>query len=326
MSDLRTAVREATARLAQAGIPSPEVDAVELAAHALRVEPSEVRRLLVLGAQEPPSYAGLVAERATRVPLQHLTGRAHFRRITLAVWPGVFVPRPETEVTAGLAIDAASGAGPQPLVVDLCTGSGAIALAVKDELPGATVLAVELSDLAHGWAVANRDRLGLDVDVRLGDARTAFDELEGAVDVVVSNPPYIPVGAVPNDPEVRDHDPEVALYGGSADGLAIPVAVAARAAVLLRAGGVLVMEHADSQGRTLPQALRASGQWVEVVDHTDLGGRPRTTVAVRAASARVRGVPSQRLLVARSPDRGPSPRLSANRVMMELPWRPSTSL
>ena len=141
-------------------------------------------------------------------------------------------------------------------MVDLCTGSGAIALAVKDELPGARVLAVELSDLAHGWAVANRDRLGLDVEVRLGDATTAFGELEGAVDVVVSNPPYIPVGAGPVDPEVRDHDPEVALYGGSADGLAIPLAVAARAAVLLRPGGVLVMEHADSQGATLPQALR----------------------------------------------------------------------
>ena len=285
MSDLRTAVREATARLAEAGIPSPEVDAVALAAHALGVEPAEVRRLLVLGAPEPDAYAGLVAERATRVPLQHLTGRAHFRRITLAVGPGVFVPRPETEVTAGLAIDAASGVGPDPLVVDLCTGSGAIALAVKDELPGATVLAVELSDLAHGWAVANRDRLGLDVELRLGDATTAFDELEGAVDVVVSNPPYIPVGAVPVDREVRDHDPEVALYGGSADGLAIPVAVAARAAALLRSGGVLVMEHADSQGRTLPASLRATGEWVEVLDHPDLAGKARTTVAVRAPRA-----------------------------------------
>ena len=202
------------------------------------------------------------------MPLQHLTGQAHFRRLTLAVGPGVFVPRPETEVTAGHAIDAASAVGPDAVVVDLCTGSGAIALAVKDELPAARVLAVELSDLAHGWAVANRDRLGLDVEVRLGDATTAFDDLEGAVDVVVSNPPYIPVGAVPVDPEVRDHDPAVALYGGSADGLAVPLAVAARAAVLLRAGGVLVMEHADSQGATLPQALRATRR-------LGRGGRPR---------------------------------------------------
>ena len=231
------------------------------------------------------TYDGLVEERLARIPLQHLTGRAHFRRLTLAVGPGVFVPRPETEVVAGLAIEAARAVADAPLVVDLCTGSGAIALAVKDEVPGARVHAVELSDLAHGWAVANRDRTGLDVDVRLGDATTAFDDLEGEVDVVVSNPPYIPVGAVPLDPEVRDHDPEVALYGGSADGLAVPVAVAARAAVLLRPGGVLVMEHADSQGGSLPAALRATGAWVQVVDHPDLAGRPRATVAVRGPRA-----------------------------------------
>ena len=282
MTDLRTAVREATARLAAAGIPSPEVDAVALAAHALGAEPSDVRRAMVLGADEPEGYDALVAERARRVPLQHLTGEAHFRRLTLAVGPGVFVPRPETEVTAGLAVDAASAAGPDAVVVDLCTGSGAIALAVKAEVPGASVHAVELSELAHGWALANRDRLGLEVDVRLGDATTAFEDLVGAVDVVVSNPPYIPVGAVPVDPEVRDHDPEVALYGGSADGLAVPLAVAARAAVLLREGGVLVMEHAETQGRSLPLALRRTGSWSAVQDHLDLAGRPRTTVAVRA--------------------------------------------
>jgi release factor glutamine methyltransferase len=285
VSGLRSAVREATARLAAAGIPSPEADAVALAAHAMGTEPAEVWRAMVLGAPEPQGFAELVAEREARVPLQHLTGVAHFRRLTLAVGPGVFVPRPETEVTAGLAIDAASAIGPGALVVDLCTGSGAIALAVKDELPEARVLAVELSDLAHGWALANRDRLGLDVDVRLGDATTAFDDLEGEADVVVSNPPYIPVGAVPVDPEVRDHDPAVALYGGSVDGLAIPLAVAARACVLLRPGGVLVMEHADTQGHSLPRALRATGEWVEVADHADLSGRPRTTVAVRASAA-----------------------------------------
>ena len=285
MSDLHTAVRDATARLEAAGIRSPEADAVELAAVALGTDAGDVRRAMVLRTVPDAGFAAtfeaLVEERLSRVPLQHLTGRAHFRRLTLAVGPGVFVPRPETEVPAGLAIDAASLVGEGVVVVDLCTGSGAIALAVKDELPGATVLAVELSDLAHGWAVANRDRLGFDVDVRLGDATTAFDDLVGRVDVAVSNPPYIPVGAVPVDPEVRDHDPEIALYGGSADGLAVPLAVAARAAALLREGGVLVMEHADSQGAALPGALRATGQWAEVVDHLDLTGRPRTTVAVR---------------------------------------------
>ena len=286
---LHDAVARARASFTDEGIASPDADAVELAAFALGTDAADVRRRVVL--RDPAdagfldTYAALVEERLARIPLQHLTGRAHFRRLTLAVGPGVFVPRPETEVVAGLAIEAARTVAEAPLVVDLCTGSGAIALAVKDEVPGARVHAVELSDLAHGWAVANRDRTGLEVDVRLGDATTAFVDLEGEVDVVVSNPPYIPVGAVPLDPEVRDHDPEVALYGGSADGLAVPVAVAARASVLLRLGGVLVMEHADSQGGSLPAALRATGAWVHVVDHPDLAGRPRATVAVRGPGA-----------------------------------------
>jgi release factor glutamine methyltransferase len=121
------------------------------------------------------------------------------------------------------------------------------------------------------------------MDIRLGDATVAFPDLEAAVDVVVSNPPYIPVGSVPNDPEVRDHDPEVALYGGSSDGLRIPLAVAARSAVLLRAGGFFVMEHADVQGGSLPMALRATGWWQDIEDHTDLNGRPRAVTAFRVS-------------------------------------------
>lgn len=273
------------AALAAAGVPSPDADAVELLSHVLGVDHGEVRMRGILRTpvveRDAERFEDLVQERATRVPLQHLTGRAHFRHLTLAVGPGVFVPRPETELTAGHAVEAARAAGPAPVVVDLCTGSGAIALAVADEVPGARVHAVELSPDAHGWARRNTDRLGLPVDLRLGDATTAFEDLEGAVDVVVSNPPYIPDGAVPVDPEVRDHDPALALFGRSADGLAVPLAVAARAAVLLHAGGVLVMEHADEQGESLPAALRATGEWRDVVDHRDLAGRPRTTVAVR---------------------------------------------
>ena len=284
MSDLRAAVREATQELTAAGVGSPEHDAIALAAHALRVEASEVRRLMILGGPVPSTYAGLVAERASRVPLQHLTGRAWFRGLELEVGPGVFVPRPETEVVAGWAIEATQscvGAGvPNPVVVDLCTGSGAIALALKAEVPQAQVHAVEVSDLAVAWAQRNRERLGLDVDIVHGDAVTAFEELVD-VDVVVSNPPYIPTTAEPLDPEVRDHDPHVALYGGSEDGLAIPRLVAARAAGLLRPGGVLVMEHADSQGESLPAALRATGSWSDLEDRVDLNGRPRATVAVR---------------------------------------------
>jgi release factor glutamine methyltransferase len=281
VTDLRSAVLGATKRLADAGIASAESDALLLAAHALGTDVGDVRKAMVLGGVAPAAYEDLVEARASRLPLQHLTGRAGFRGLELEVGPGVFVPRPETEVVAGLAIDAARASGGAPVVVDLCTGSGAIALSVKDEVPAAQVYAVELSELAHAWAVRNRERTGLAVEVRLGDAAQAFPELDGQVDVVVSNPPYIPVGAVPLDPEVRDHDPEVALYGGSEDGLAIPLVVAARAAALLRPGGVLVMEHADTQGASLPAALLATGLWRDVRDELDLTERPRATVATR---------------------------------------------
>lgn len=279
-------VRAAVSRLTAAGVPSPRADAIELAAFVLHAEPAEVRRAIVLGAPLPAPQAerlaALVAERADRIPLQHLTGRAYFRNLTLQVGPGVFVPRPETESVAGWALEAARSAGPEPLVIDLCTGSGAIALAVVDELPEARVYAVELSELAHAWAARNVEALGLRVDLRCGDATSAFEDLLGAADVVVSNPPYIPLGQVPLEAEVAEHDPSIALYGGSADGLAIPGRVAARAAQLLRAGGVLVMEHADSQGLSLPRMLAASGSWAEIEDRHDLNDRPRATIARRA--------------------------------------------
>lgn len=281
MTELRDAVRRATMTLAEAGIASAPVDALHLAAHLLGQPVGEVRRRMVLGGIEAPDgYAELVAERATRVPLQHLTGRAGFRHLELSVGPGVFVPRPETELLVELALRAVQDVG-RPLVVDLATGSGAVALAVKDECPPAQVFAVELSDLAHAWAVANRDRLGLDVAIVLGDARTSFPELVGQADLVTCNPPYIPLDQVPVDPEVRDHDPKLALYGGSADGLALPLEMAARAAELLRPDGVLVMEHAETQGTSLPRALAVAGPWGAVTDHVDLVGRPRCVVAVR---------------------------------------------
>jgi release factor glutamine methyltransferase len=264
-------------------VDSAEFDAVALAACALGTTSSEVHKLMILGAPVPAGFEDLVAERARRVPLQHLTGRAGFRRLELSVGPGVFVPRFETEFVAGLVISDLNRAPDQPaVVVDLCTGSGAIALAIKDEVPGAEVHGVELSELAHAWAIRNREDLGFDVDIRLGDATCAFPELEAAVDVVVSNPPYIPVGAIPNDPEVREHDPQVALYGGSPDGLRIPLEVAARGAFLLRPGGLFVMEHADVQGDLLSAALGATGLWQDIADHEDLNGRPRAVTARRA--------------------------------------------
>ncbi|MCK0112322.1 peptide chain release factor N(5)-glutamine methyltransferase [Ornithinimicrobium sp. F0845] len=268
-----------------AGVPSPRVDAELLLAHVLGREPADLRRALLLGEvvgeAEHTAYSRLVEQRAARVPLQHLTGVAHFRRLTLRVGPEVFVPRPETEVLVDLALADLRAAGEAPVVVDLCTGSGAIALAVADEWPEARVHAVELSEDAHAWAAANVARTGLRVDLRLGDATTAFDDILGAVDLVVSNPPYIPPGSVPVDPEVRDHDPEVALYGLGEDGLQVPLAVAARAAELLAPGGVLLMEHADVQGEELVRRLLGTGSWSEVSDHDDLTGLPRVTRAVR---------------------------------------------
>lgn len=283
MTQLRDAVRRATMTLAEAGVASAPVDALHLAAHLMGVEVGQVRRVMLLGGVDAPEgYDDLVAQRATRVPLQHLTGRAPFRRLELRVGPGVFVPRPETELVVDLALRALAGRE-SPRVVDLATGSGAIALSVKQEHPTARVYAVELSELAHGWAVANRDRLGLDVHLELGDARTALPSLLGEADVVTCNPPYIPDGQVPVDPEVRHHDPAVALYGGGTDGLGLPQAMGARAAQLLRPGGVLVMEHAETQGVVLPRALMATGAWASIVGHVDLLGRPRCLVAVRGA-------------------------------------------
>ncbi|ADU48954.1 peptide chain release factor N(5)-glutamine methyltransferase [Intrasporangium calvum] len=291
MTGLGSAVRAASATLREAGVASPEVDAVELAAHVLGVAAHEVRRRMIVGGSLPDSfdeaYAAVLAERARRVPLQHLTGRAPFRTLTLHVGPGVFVPRPETEVVVELAlaeVDRLLGTRPSGIrLVDLCSGSGAIALAVKTERPRVHVRAIELSGDAVAWATANRDRLGLDVAILQGDAtEPAIPDWSGSVDLVTANPPYIPSDAVPVDPEVRDHDPEVALYGGSEDGLAIPLRVAAAAAELLGPGGLLLMEHADTQGESLPARLLSTGQWSFVVDHVDLSGRPRVTAARRA--------------------------------------------
>lgn len=220
----------------------------------------------------------LLGERCRRVPVQHLTGRAPFRHLELQVGPGVFVPRPETEMLVDLALPALPDGG---VLVDLCTGSGALALAVKDERSDARVYAVELSELAAAWARRNRDDLGLEVEVEVGPAQSAFASLDGEVDVVLSNPPYVPQDMVPVDPEVREHDPQMALYGGSVDGLRIPMEVSARAARLLRPGGLLVMEHAEAQGESLPRRLERQGVWDRVEDHLDLTGRPRAVTAYR---------------------------------------------
>lgn len=274
MSRPREVLARAAERLREAGVASPEHDAAELLAHVLGTTRGNLALVADVPGDRLGEYDALVARRAAREPLQHLTGVAYFRHVELLVGPGVFVPRPETELLAGWAIEHATGSS---VVVDLCTGSGAIAKAVADEVPDARVHAVELDESAYAWA--ERNLAGTGVDLRHGDFATAFDDLLGTVDVVTCNPPYVPLEAWESvAPEARDHDPHLALFSG-ADGLDAIRTLADRAARLLRTGGVLGFEHADVQGESAPAVLAATGRWADVRDHLDLAGRPRFTTA-----------------------------------------------
>jgi release factor glutamine methyltransferase len=277
----RDLVADAVRRLAAAGVESPDHDASELLGFVLGVPRTRLRLTEDIGPAEAAQYDALVARRAAREPLQHLTGVAPFRHVVLQVGPGVFVPRPETELLAGWAVDAARsavGSGTaSPVVVDLGTGSGAIARSVADEVPFADVHAVELDERAHAWAA--RNLAGTGVELRQGDLADAFDDLAGTVDVVVSNPPYIPHEAWESVAvEVRDHDPELALYAAG-DGLDTIRVVEHRAALLLRPGGWVGVEHADVQGESAPGVFSATGRWEQVRDHPDLTGRARFLTA-----------------------------------------------
>lgn len=272
--------------LARSGVPSPEVDAELLIGHVLGFGRGQIKaKALIeapLSAIDTMEILELIERRAAREPLQHITGLAPFRSIELAVGPGVFVPRPETEQVAQFAIDALrSAAQPRPIGVDLGTGSGAIALAMATEVPHAQVYGVENSPLAFVWTKQNFRQIGGDnaraVFIGLADA---LPELDGTVAVVISNPPYIPVGAIPRDPEVRLFDPEHALYGG-ADGLDVVREVSHTARRLLHPGGTLVLEHGELQGQAIAALLRQDG-WSAVETHRDLLGRDRATTAFRS--------------------------------------------
>ncbi len=280
------AVSAAATRLAAAGVESPRFDAEELAAHVLGLRRGGLALAPAFAPDQQTAYDGLVERRAERVPLQHLVGSTGFRHIELLVGPGVFVPRPETESVVQWALDALVATGPAPYaVVDLCTGSGTIALALADEMPpGAVVHAVERDPGAYAWlqknvaaAVLGR---GTAVQAHLADAVDALPGMDGTLDLVVSNPPYVAVherGDV--DPEVVDHDPEIALFAGD-DGLDVVRVVERAARRLLRPGGLLVVEHSDRQGETAPALLRGRG-WQDVADHRDLAGRDRFVTAVQ---------------------------------------------
>lgn len=284
--ELRALVRGASAILAEAGVPSPEHDARALAAHALGV-PHLAYAPAELPASLQGEFAELVDRRRRREPLQHILGSAVFRHVTLRVEAGVFVPRPETEVVAQHAIDAAQAvvtAGSAPLVVDLCCGAGGIAVSVDVEVPTSLVVAVDASPEAVALTRHNRAaqaEVAGEGRTELGDVRdpALLADLDGTVDVVVSNPPYIPPDAVPNEPEVRDFDPDLALYGGGVDGLEVPRAVVLAARRLLRPGGVFVMEHAEVQAEAVREITAAAG-FIDVTSFEDLTSRPRGVRAV----------------------------------------------
>lgn len=287
--ELAQVLTRATAALAQ--VPSPRVDAELLAAHLLYDgSRSRLQHAALMGERLTPDqvaeYEALVTRRASREPLQHITGSAPFYRLELAVGPGVFVPRPETELLAEealkvLAARTESATG-QLRIVDLCTGSGAIAAAIKSELPNAQVFAVELSEEAIPYARKNLESLG--VHLVQGDALTALTELAGRFDAVLSNPPYIPPANVPADPEAALHDPEMALYGGGADGMQIPSAIAARAYELLAPGGFFMMEHDDAQEEAVAELLARVG-FERCYPVRDLNGRPRHSAGYKPAAA-----------------------------------------
>jgi release factor glutamine methyltransferase len=265
------------------------VDAELLLAHVLGRTRTGVLTAGEIDADAAARFAALVDQRVDRVPLQHLTGRAPFRHLELAVGPGVFVPRPETEQLAGWAIGRLAGV-PAPVVVDLGSGSGALALSIAQEVPGARVTAVERDPDAVEWtrhnAAARAAAGDRPIDVVLGNMTDPglLCELDGTVDVVVTNPPYVPDDAVlPR--EVAEHDPPLALWGGP-DGLDVVRGLLETAARLLRPGGKLGIEHADQQGAALPALVRAHGAWDDVEDHEDLAGRPRFTTARRRAGNR----------------------------------------
>lgn len=272
------------ALLSAAGVPSPEVDADLLIAHVLGISRGEVQARALTGAgmdvESSQQLGEALERRAAREPLQHITGTAAFRMLELAVGPGVFVPRPETEIVAQFGIDALLAYPGVPRAVDLGTGSGAIALALATEVRHAEVAAVENSPRAFVWARQNFRAVAAD-NARLVfiDLADALPEWNATVSVVISNPPYIPLGAIPRDPEVHRYDPEAALFGGE-DGLDVVRQVSSSALRLLHPGGTLILEHGDEQGAAIRALLGADG-WSASATYQDLSRRDRVTTALR---------------------------------------------
>jgi release factor glutamine methyltransferase len=277
------ALELATDKFSAAGVLSPSVDAELLGCFILEASRSELTLLAIAGESFPENklseFLETVQRREKREPLQHITGLAPFRHLELEVGPGVFIPRPETEQVVDLAMQKLESIQ-NPVIVDLCSGSGAISIALNTEVAASTVYSVELSEDAFSFLTRNYQRYGLDPNaLRNENLTTALEELEAGVDLVVSNPPYIPDAAVPIDLEVQLHDPALALYGGE-DGLDVIRQISTRAWYLLRPGGHLVLEHAHTQAPAIGELLLTQG-WQEVVSASDLTGKDRMISAVR---------------------------------------------
>lgn len=285
---VRPLLIEAAGQLRVAGVESPEQDARQLLAYAAGVELARLPLLDGVDDAAAAYFQTLIDKRLHRIPLQHLTGRAHFRHLELEVGPGVFVPRPETEVMTGWAIEqlrpmvyavARGESRHLPVVVELGTGSGAVAKSIATELTGTRVYAVEISEEAAAYA--SRNLADTTVELYVQDMIGALPELNGAVDLVIANPPYIPFEAFESVvPEVRDYDPPLALVSGQ-DGLDAIRVVVAEAARLLRPAGLLCVEHADVQGESAQQVVLDHGGFSGVRDHPDLVGRARFVTALR---------------------------------------------
>jgi len=281
---LRVTLLSAVRRLEDAGVPSARVDAEELAAHVLGVPRTRLGLTPLVDGEFVERYDALVQRRAQRIPLQHILGEASLGSITVEVGPGVFIPRPETELLVDWAVKAIADVT-RPVVVDLCTGTAAIALAIAAVRPDATVYGVERDPSALAWARRNVDRHAqagrTKVRLRGGDFTDPrlLADLDGTTDLVTANPPYVP-DDTPVEPEVADHDPSVAVFGG-ADGLDVIRPLVNVAAGLLKPGGWLAIEHDDTQGDSVPALLSGRRVLAEVVDHDDLAGRPRFVTARR---------------------------------------------
>ena len=280
---LSEALALASEKLSTAGVPSPQADATWLLCHILDTDRSDLLTRITfdqdLSSEQLEAFLVALARREKREPLQHITGKAAFRSLELSVGPGVFIPRPETEQVVQYAIDYLRQLPMPGVAIDLGTGSGAIAIAMAIEVPQTKVYAVELSQSAFDYATKNIEANFAAVELRLGAMQEVVSDLVGGVDVVISNPPYIPDSAIPIDPEVRNFDPELALYGGE-DGLDVIRDISGIAAALLRAGGLLVLEHAETQSDAIRELLLNDG-WLSVSAFQDATMRYRTITAMR---------------------------------------------